>query len=150
MNKGFTLIELLVVVLIIGILSAVAIPQYTTAVERSRASEGITLMGSMAQAIERYRSQKDQWPTSFSQLDLEIPQNSTGYGGKLFTVTFEPDKPSTNQLTITATRNLTDKQYVLKTIITDNTTSGLFTRARSCSGNDDFCNAITGGNKNGF
>ena len=53
-NAVFTLIELLVVVLIIGILAAVAVPQYQKAVEKSRASQVLAIIKSFLNAQHLY------------------------------------------------------------------------------------------------
>ena len=149
MNQGFTLIELLVVVLVIGILSAVALPQYQTAVERARATEALTQMSAVRGAMERYHSQHEAWPTFFNQLDVDIPEVEGGnqYGGKHFIIEF------TNRGVITATRNGSKHPYTLTTTITENS-NGTYSATRACSGEDDdavaYCNAITGGKNTDF
>ncbi len=83
MKKGFTLIELLVVVLIIGILSAIALPQYTKAVHKSRMAEGYSIVRTMWNACEilALESGKDLSTygchLNFNETSLDIPGTPT-------------------------------------------------------------------------
>ena len=70
---GFTLIELLVVVLIIGILAAVALPQYQTAVDRARYTQAIAFVDGVSKAKQVYHLANGSYPTSFEDLDIELP-----------------------------------------------------------------------------
>ena len=74
---GFTLIELLVVVLIIGILAAMALPQYFKAVERSRMAEAVTLMDSIVKAQRRKFMQTNRYASGFEGLDVS-PKGAKG------------------------------------------------------------------------
>ncbi len=77
--KGFTLLELLVVVLIIGILAAVALPQYQKAVEKSRAVQALTAVKAIAQAEETYYLANGEYTEQLDKLDIEFPPLSSGW-----------------------------------------------------------------------
>ena len=88
---GFTLIELLVVVLIIGVLAAIALPQYRASVEKARAAEGLLLLRRVYEADKLYKLANGEYASSLELLDVELPEDARytvtvtspqeGYGG---------------------------------------------------------------------
>ncbi len=71
---GFTLIELLVVVLIIGILAAVALPQYQKAVAKAHFAQVVTAAKSLKESIELYYMEHGKYPNFWKDVTLTYPQ----------------------------------------------------------------------------
>ncbi len=74
-NKGFTLIELLVVVLIIGILAAIAVPQYQKSVYKSKSAQAVSMLRAIMQAQQEYYLVNNEYTDDFSKLSVNVPEH---------------------------------------------------------------------------
>tara|TARA_Y100000589_G_scaffold140466_1_gene134161 strand:- start:546 stop:1094 length:549 start_codon:yes stop_codon:yes gene_type:complete len=70
--SGFTLVELIVVVVIIGILSAIAVPSFNNASDKAKQKEASTLLASYAKAAQAYYTEYSQTPKTVANLNEYI------------------------------------------------------------------------------
>ncbi|MGY4522811.1 type IV pilin protein [Thermostichus sp. MS-CIW-30] len=76
--KGFTLIELLVVIVIVGVLTAVAIPQFLNQIRRSRVAEAQAALTDVSRGSEAYRLDWTSYPTAYSVIARGCNSNWCG------------------------------------------------------------------------
>lgn len=71
-KKGFTLVEVLIVVLMIGILMAIALPQFRLALEKSRTAKYLPVLNTIYDSLQRYYLINNRYPTALTDESLDI------------------------------------------------------------------------------
>lgn len=78
-EKGFNLIELLVVIIIIGILSAIALPAFLNQAAKARQSEAKQTLGALNRGQQAYRLENPQFAPTIALLALGVDTDTENY-----------------------------------------------------------------------
>jgi prepilin-type N-terminal cleavage/methylation domain-containing protein len=95
-RRGFTLVEVLIVVIIIGILSAIGIPQFAASIEKAKGGEARAGLGHIQTGEKVYFAESEYYTTDTGDLDITLSQKFW---------TFSIATPSSTTYTATATRS---------------------------------------------
>ncbi|MBN7284390.1 prepilin-type N-terminal cleavage/methylation domain-containing protein [Vibrio cholerae] len=77
-QQGFTLIELMIVVAVIGVLAAIAVPQYQKYVAKSEAASALATLTGLKTNAEAYTVETGSFPTDTQQAQLGTPSSAMG------------------------------------------------------------------------
>ena len=96
-RKGFTLVEILIVVVILGILAAIVIPQFSDASTQSKLSSCRTTLQSLRSQIELYKIQHNDIPPAILTFEAQMTEQTdaqgaagTDYGPYIQQIPFNP------------------------------------------------------------
>ena len=78
-DQGFTLIELLVVIIIIGILSAIALPSFLNQAKKARQSEAKTYVGSLNRGQQAFYTENDAFTSNVDSMGVGIATQTANY-----------------------------------------------------------------------
>ncbi|WP_375501839.1 type IV pilin-like G/H family protein [uncultured Nostoc sp.] len=135
-NEGFTLIELLVVIIIIGILSAIALPSFLNQANKGKQSEAKQYSGSMNRAQQAYFLENAAFTTTMDQLGLGIRTQTENY---VYKVAGDTTLVTNNALSLKAPLKSYTGVVVKSTVLS---TSEATTLAVLCQSNAVGANAV--------